>query len=153
YHLYFNKLKGKSLLDRLQKSLHNEFNEAKIMKKISTAIISGTFLLTSASSVFADNITINTAAPTRITDLGKLLSATVSAVLIISALAAFIYLIWGGIQWITSGGDKSATEAARNRIQAAILGLFIVFAAWAIMLVLGKFFGFDITNLSFPTPF
>ncbi len=123
------------------------------MKKISTAIISSSLLLISATSVFADNITINTSAPTKIVDLGSLLSATVSAVLIISALAAFIYLIWGGIQWITSGGDKSATEAARNRIQAAILGLFIVFAAWAIMLTLGKFFDFDISKLEFKKPF
>ncbi|MBI3955480.1 hypothetical protein HY338_03480 [Candidatus Gottesmanbacteria bacterium] len=123
------------------------------MKKISTAIVSVGILLISATSVFAENITINTSAPTKIVDLGSLLSATVSAVLIISALAAFIYLIWGGIQWITSGGDKSATEAARNRIQAAILGLFIVFAAWAIMLTLGKFFDFDISKLEFKQPF
>lgn len=130
------------------------------MKKLTALVSSTALLFTAVSSVFAgvgaaDNLTINIAQPSnlRIGDFGKLLSATIGAVLIISALAAFIYLIWGGIQWITSGGDKSATEAARNRIQAAILGLFIVFAAWAIMLVIGNFFGFSLTNLSFPTPF
>ena len=126
------------------------------MKKISTAILSGALLLTSVTIASAQGTeTINIPQPgnLKIGDFGKLISATIGAVLIISALAAFIYLIWGGIQWITSGGDKSATEAARNRIQAAILGLFIVFAAWAIMLVIGNFFGFSLTNLSFPTPF
>lgn len=130
------------------------------MKKLTALVSSTALLFTAVSSVFAqgmgaNNLTINIAQPSnlRIGDFGKLLSATIGAILIISALAAFIYLIWGGIQWITSGGDKSATEAARNRIQAAILGLFIVFAAWAIMLVIGNFFGFSLTNLSFPTPF
>lgn len=131
------------------------------MKKLTALISSTALLLISAGSNFAlgigndkeVNITINQPSNLKIGDFGKLLSASIGAVLIISALAAFIYLIWGGIQWITSGGDKSATEAARNRIQAAILGLFIVFAAWAIMLVIGNFFGFSITDLSFPTPF
>ncbi len=126
------------------------------MKKLTALISSTALFFTAVGSVFAEssvNITVNQPSNLKIGDFGKLLSASIGAVLIISALAAFIYLIWGGIQWITSGGDKSATEAARNRIQAAILGLFIVFAAWAIMLVIGNFFGFSITNLSFPTPF
>ncbi len=85
-----------------------------------------------------------------ITDLGTLLSGAIGFILVVAALAAFIFLIWGGIQWITSGGDKSAVEAARSRILAAIIGLFVVFAAWALMSVVGGFFGFDITKLVFP---
>jgi hypothetical protein len=44
-------------------------------------------------------------------------------------------------------------EGAQHKIQAALLGLFIVFAAWAIMLVAGQFLGFDLSNLKIPTPF
>lgn len=98
------------------------------------------------------NINIPTPALLKITDLGKFISAILAAILVIAALAAFVYLLLGGLSWITSGGDKAAVEAAQKRIQAAIIGLFIVFAAWAIMLVIGKFLGIpNIFNLNFPT--
>lgn len=89
-----------------------------------------------------------------ITNAGALISASVAVILIVSALAAFIYLVQGGLRWITSGGDKAGIDAARNQIQAALLGLFIVFAAWAIMLIVQQFFGVQILGgLSIPTPF
>ncbi|MBI2611604.1 hypothetical protein HYW54_02540 [Candidatus Gottesmanbacteria bacterium] len=89
-----------------------------------------------------------------ITDAGALISATVAIVLIVAALAAFIYLVQGGLRWITSGGDKAGIDAARNQIQAALLGLFIVFAAWAIMLIIQTFFGVSILGgITIPTPF
>ena len=81
-------------------------------------------------------------------DFGKFLGRTVGFVFMLAGLAAFIYLIWGGVQWITSGGDKTAVEAAQHRIQAAVLGLLIVFATWAIMSVIARFLGFDIFNLN-----
>lgn len=91
----------------------------------------------------------------RITDVGTLISAAVGALLIIAALLAFFFLILGGIQWITSGGDKAGMEAARNKITHAIVGLIIVGAAWAIMTLVQNFLGVSIigSQLKFPTPF
>lgn len=77
----------------------------------------------------------------KITNLGLLISSLISLVLIVAGIAAFAYLIWGGIQWITSGGDKGNVEAAQKRIQAALVGLFVVFAAWAIMMLVQSFLG------------
>ncbi len=65
-------------------------------------------------------------------DIGSFLSRIIGASLIIAAILSFLYLIWGGFQWITSGGDKTALEDARNRIVSAIVGLVIVAASWAI---------------------
>ena len=116
------------------------------MKKI-ISISSGlcAFFL-SATSVLAQGLSpttiIKIPAPTGVANnIGQILSATISLIFIIAGLAAFIFLIWGGIHWITSGGDKAGVESAQHRIQAALLGLFIVFAAWAIMLVAQAFFG------------
>lgn len=91
----------------------------------------------------------------KITNLGELISAATGALLIIAALLAFFYLILGGIQWITSGGDKAGMEAARNKITHAVVGLIIVGAAWAIMILVQNFLGVDIVGkeLKFPTPF
>lgn len=91
----------------------------------------------------------------KITDFGQLISALVGVMLIISALLAFFFLILGGIQWITSGGDKAGMETARNKITHAIVGLIIVGASWAIMVLVQNFLGVSIIggNLSFPTPY
>ncbi|MBI5619505.1 hypothetical protein HY950_00925 [Candidatus Gottesmanbacteria bacterium] len=113
-------------------------------------------------NVFAADPTINITRPTaggqpliNIQDVGQLISAGVGTLLIISALLAFFYLILGGIQWITSGGDKANMEAARNKITHAIVGLIIVGAAWAIMILVQNFLGVQIIggSLTFPKPY
>ncbi len=105
--------------------------------------------------VFAQELTINQPGNVKIGDLGKLISAAVSALLIIAALLAFFFLILGGIQWITSGGDKAGMEAARNKITHAIVGLIIVGAAWAIMILVQNFLGVQIIGgtIQFDKPF
>ncbi len=91
----------------------------------------------------------------KIENLGSLVSALVGALMIVAALLAFFYLILGGIQWITSGGDKAGMEAARNKITHAVVGLVIVGAAWAIMILVQNFLGVTIIGgtLNFPKPF
>lgn len=125
------------------------------MKKLITAALTfGTFFGLSVP-VFADvPISISPPVNLKILDFGKVISAGVGIILIVSGLAAFIYLIWGGFEWIISGGDKSKVESAQHRIQAALLGLFIVFASWAIFLIVEQFLGFNIlSGFTIPTPF
>lgn len=81
----------------------------------------------------------------------KIIQSSISLVLIVAAIVFFFMLVIGGIRWITSGGDKGATEVARNQITAALVGLVIVFAAWAIMQLVGGLFGITIfSNLTIP---
>lgn len=83
--------------------------------------------------------------------LPSLISALVVLVLVIAGLVAFGFLVFGGIMWITSGGDKAKTESARNTITAALVGLLIVFAAWAIIQLVQAFFGVSILSLNIVT--
>jgi len=85
-------------------------------------------------------------------EIPSLISAAITLALIIAAIVFFFMLVIGGIRWITSGGDKAQTEGARNQITAALVGLVIVFAAWAIAQLLGTFFDIEIfSNLQLPT--
>ena len=79
-----------------------------------------------------------------------IISALIVIILVIAALVFLFMLILGGIKYITSGGDKGATEAARSQITAALIGLVIVFAAWAIINLVSAFFGIDILQLNIP---
>lgn len=100
-------------------------------------------------------MTIGQPSNIKIGDLGQLISALVGTLLIVAALLAFFYLILGGIQWITSGGDKAGMEAARNKITHAIVGLIIVGSAWAVMLLVQNFLGVTVIGgaLNFPKPY
>lgn len=78
--------------------------------------------------------------------IGSLISGVVGVAIVIAALLAFVYLVWGGIEWISSGGDKAGMESARSRITNAFIGLFIVAAAWAITKLIETFFGITIIS-------
>jgi len=78
-----------------------------------------------------------------ITDLINLL---LRVVFVVAALLVFGFLIIGALQWITSGGEKSKTEAARNKIVAAIIGLIIVVSSFAIMTLIVRILGFNDLN-------
>lgn len=53
--------------------------------------------------------------------------------LILAGLAAAIYLILGGIRYITSRGDEKAAESAKNTITFAVIGLIVIGLATAIV--------------------
>lgn len=74
--------------------------------------------------------------PFKYTDLGCLVSNAFSWGLIAASLAMLGYLLWGGIQWITSAGEKNGLESAKNKITAAVTGIAIVAATWAIYLII-----------------
>jgi hypothetical protein len=101
--------------------------------------------------------TIGVPQPTgmKITDIGVLISRVISVAFITAGILTFALLVMGGIEWLTSGGDKGKTENARNRITAAIVGLAIVAASWALMKLIAYFFGVDVFegNINIPKPY
>ncbi len=104
----------------------------------------------------ADKINLKPAGGSGFEKLGGLtapsiISALIRFTVVVAAIVFFFILVIGGIRWIASGGDKAQTEAARSQITSALVGLVIVFAAWAIVALINTFFGIDIFSLSIPT--
>ena len=117
---------------------------------IAKAGATGIMMLTSVNLALAQGQPINVGRPdSGVSSIGGLITGLINAAVIIAALLTFVFLIWGGIQWLTSGGDKAAYEAARGRITAALIGLAIVAAAYALMEIIGYFFGVDPFSLNF----
>lgn len=79
--------------------------------------------------------------------LGKVVTGGIQAILVVALVLAFIFLVFGGIKWIMSGGDKAGTEAAKGTITAALIGLVIVFLAWAFLNLITGFFNVSSTGL------
>ena len=81
----------------------------------------------------------------------SLVAGGIKLILLLAALLFFFMLVIGGIQWIISGGDKTKSEEARKRITSALVGLAIVFAAWAIATLINVLFGINIFSLDIPS--
>ncbi len=81
-------------------------------------------------------------------DFNSLVTIVISFAIIVAALAFFFMLILGGIKWITSGGDKGKVESARSQITAALIGLVVVFAAWAILSIVENFFHVNLRSFN-----
>jgi len=116
------------------------------MKKIVSAAGFGLIsLLAAAQPVLAQAPTFtfnSTGLPFH--NLGDLLRVVLLILFVFAAVLAFVFIIIGGIQWIMAGGDKMAASSARDRITAAVIGLVIVMAAFAIIWIVTAALGINI---------
>lgn len=135
-----------------------QFNLSR--RALTAASVAASFL-TLAKSAFASDAPTTTTVNlcptgdfatlcTEATDLGTVISRIIVILLVGAAVIALFFLIWGGIRWILSGGDKSKVEAARGTIIAAIVGLVIAFLAFFILSIIFQLFGLgQIGSLTF----
>lgn len=59
---------------------------------------------------------------------------------IIAGLIALLYLLLGALAWISSGGNKESVDKAREKIQAALVGLILIFLVLALIAVIENIF-------------
>ncbi len=67
------------------------------------------------------------------------LSNTGGVIMVIASLLVLLYLIWGGIEWITSGGDSAKVQKARDKITQAVIGIIILSLTFALYSVVQNF--------------
>ena len=76
----------------------------------------------------------------------------VQFILVVAFIAAFVFLLIGGIRWILAGGDEKAVAGARGTITAALIGLVIVLVAYAIIRLVEIFFNVNIVTQGVTIP-
>lgn len=130
------------------------------MKKITAFGISTFSYLALATQTFAQNNIVVNPCPKgggqnfnilcQVSFTGSLISNIITIAFIAAALLALAFLIFGGIKWITSGGDKGGVESARNMIVAALVGLVITFLAYFLIRIIFGLFGLDFGTFTLP---
>jgi len=80
--------------------------------------------------------------------IGEILRVGILVLFIASIFLSISFIIWGGIDWITAGGNKEALGRARQKILYAIFGLFVVLTAFAVVALIGNFFGIKFWKLN-----
>lgn len=71
----------------------------------------------------------------------NILQTSLDLLTIIGVIAALIFLIYGGLLWVTSSGDKAKVDRARQTIMYSIIGLVVMILAFVIVQTIGYFLG------------
>src|SRR5579859_7308942 len=71
---------------------------------------------------------------------GDFTSKIIYLIILFAIFGSLFFLLWGGIRWIISGGDKGKIEQARSTILPAIIGLIIALAAFFIINIISFVF-------------
>lgn len=77
----------------------------------------------------------------------KFVPAAIGMGFLIGSIIFFFMLVVGAIQWISSGGDKQALESARGKLSNALIGIVLLFAAFALVSLIETFFRINILSL------
>ena len=54
-------------------------------------------------------------------------------IIAVAGIAAFVMLVWGGVQWLVSGALPAQASDARDKIRNALLGLIVVLGSYLVI--------------------
>src|SRR3990167_5256477 len=104
----------------------------KTKKLIAPATI-GIISFLAPAAAYANSIVPNELATVGNLTVVQILQGVIRFILVVAFVLAFIFLLIGGIRWITAGGDEKAVAGARGIITAALFGLVLVLVSYAII--------------------
>lgn len=79
----------------------------------------------------------------------NVLSFAITLLLTASVLLALFFLLFGGLRWIVSQGDKKQLEEAQKTVQYSIVGLVLILVSFFIINFIGFIFGVNLLRVQF----
>lgn len=64
--------------------------------------------------------------------IGELIGSLLGIVMVIALLILLLYLTLGALEWMSSAGDNSKLQSARNRMLHAVIGIMILASVVAV---------------------
>ena len=106
------------------------------------------------TKVFAETIPTTFAnepeVPTEYQSIGGILGAILNVVFYVGIALSIIFLIIGGIKYMTAGGDETKIAGARGQITNAILGFVVVVVAFSVRAIIKNLIGVEVTGNLLP---
>ena len=72
----------------------------------------------------------------RVPTFAELIGNVIRLFFFVAGLVALVFLLLGGFEWVSSGGDPKKTDAARAKITSAVIGLVIMIAVLSLVIFL-----------------
>lgn len=74
--------------------------------------------------------------------VSNLFTVIIRLVITVAALLTLVYLLWGGLDWVTSGGEKEKVVKAQQKITYAVIGIIFIVLSFGIFgVVAGNILG------------
>lgn len=67
------------------------------------------------------------------TDIRLIIGRIISALLGIAGAIALLMFVWGGMQWLISGGNSDQIKKGKDTLVWAVIGLVVIFTSYAIV--------------------
>lgn len=74
-------------------------------------------------------------------NIGDIVSELLKYLFPLAGLLVLLYLLFGGFQLMTSGGDPKKIQEARGKITNALVGFIIVFSAYWLVQIIASVLG------------
>lgn len=87
-----------------------------------------------------------------INSLAEAFGLAINIVMGVGISLTIIFLILGGIQYMTAKGDQKAAQEARTSLTNAVIGFIVVIGAFTIRTVLLNILGADVGEVTNITP-
>jgi hypothetical protein len=82
---------------------------------------------------FADIDPIKLDSDLKFKTTNELISSILQILMILVLVLAVVYLIIGGYQYVTAGGNPEAAAKAKNTILGSVIGIIVAFSAYLIV--------------------
>lgn len=76
--------------------------------------------------------------------ISDIINALIPYVFGIVGFLLILFLVWGGFDWMTSGGNQEKIQKAKAKISGALIGFLIIFASYWVIQILEIIFGLQI---------
>ncbi len=114
------------------------------MKRASTAILVPltVFTLAAVAATLAPEVLAQGAPapepttltnPLGVTDVNVFIGRVISAVLGMAGAVALVMFVWGGVQWLISGGKPETIKKGKDTLIWATLGIVVIFTSYTLV--------------------
>lgn len=79
-----------------------------------------------------------------LTQIEELVARLIGLSIPIAFIALVVVLVWAGIKYLTSGGDKKAIQSATMTVTWGLLGILFLAIAWLVLQLIANFTGIDL---------
>jgi TRAP-type C4-dicarboxylate transport system permease small subunit len=117
-----------------------------MLAKLFALLMIGSLLL--AQNIFAQS----NQPPAQLSELEDVIENFLSAIMGFVAIVLFIFIVWGGFKYITSGGNPDAAAEGRKTITYAVIGVIVIAASYLILVLIKEITGANVTEFQIMGP-
>lgn len=83
-------------------------------------------------------------------DFGEFILLTISLFVLVAGLLSIVFILWGGLLLILSGGKDDKIKPAINTIRYAVIGVVVTVLSIFLFPIFGRVLGLDVEKYAKP---